>query len=234
MIHNTLGNTINIISTTEESRINTSVDKTNLKFLVKLTNEYSGKILYAYGTNQTITSRFTKMDLPYHAKSDIYASTINLVPVGYWKYQIFEVSYLSAPNLLDETNTPKNEVHVLPVSGEHGIVEGQVDSGKLHVHQTEGVEEVTYTKLDGLSDNYIFPYGDDETMPNVVTGDKHYTHIQTASSVSWSITHNLQKFPSVTVVDSAGTKVTGEVDYIDINSLSVSFTAEFGGIAYLN
>jgi hypothetical protein len=41
-------------------------------------------------------------------------------------------------------------------------------------------------------------------------------------------------FPSVEVVDSAGTLVIGDISYIDNNSLTVSFVAAFGGKAYLN
>ena len=48
MIHNTLGQEINIIGTTQESRINNNVPTSNLRFLTKFTNEFSGKIIYAY------------------------------------------------------------------------------------------------------------------------------------------------------------------------------------------
>ena len=64
--------------------------------------------------------------------------------------------------------------------------------------------------------------------------DKHYTHIQGTSSDTWEITHNLGKFPSVTVVDSAGTVVVGECDYINLNKVIVKFNAGFSGKAYLN
>lgn len=61
-----------------------------------------------------------------------------------------------------------------------------------------------------------------------------YEHIQSTASAEWSIAHNLGKFPSVTVVDSAGTVVYGDVTYIDSNNLKITFSAEFGGTAYLN
>tara|TARA_R100000541_G_scaffold44796_1_gene51843 strand:- start:1616 stop:2314 length:699 start_codon:yes stop_codon:yes gene_type:complete len=232
MIHYTLTNTLNLIGTTEESRFNNEVLNENLRFLVKFTSEFSGKILYAYTKNNVIKPRFTKMQVDYSTVNNVFDSTINLTPAGYWKYEIFEVSYVAPPLILNETNAPRTEVEVLSESGEHGIVQGRVDIGKLHVHNEEGNEENEYILLDGVSDNYIYPYG--EVNQHTTTGDKHFQHTQIASSQSWSITHNLQKFPSVTVVDSAGSKVTGEVDYIDINTLTVSFTAEFGGIAYLN
>lgn len=61
-----------------------------------------------------------------------------------------------------------------------------------------------------------------------------YIHRQQTAAAVWTITHNLGRFPSVTVVDSADTQVVGDVDYIDENTLTVSFVAPFSGSAYLN
>ena len=40
--------------------------------------------------------------------------------------------------------------------------------------------------------------------------------------------------PAVTVVDSAGTVVIGEVDYLDDNTVRLTFCAAFSGTAYFN
>ena len=61
-----------------------------------------------------------------------------------------------------------------------------------------------------------------------------YTHNQTTTATSWTINHNMNKKPSVTVVDSANTYVIGEVEYLDANSLTVSFKNAFKGKAHLN
>ena len=50
----------------------------------------------------------------------------------------------------------------------------------------------------------------------------------------WEINHNLGKFPSVSIVDSAGTVVIGDVSHTDINNLTISFASGFAGTAYLN
>ena len=50
----------------------------------------------------------------------------------------------------------------------------------------------------------------------------------------WHITHHFNKYPSVTVVDSAGNTVFGEVQYLTENELKVTFQAAFSGKAYLN
>ena len=42
------------------------------------------------------------------------------------------------------------------------------------------------------------------------------------------------KFPSVMVVDSAGSVVVGAVNYVDVNNLTVSFAYQFTGSVDLN
>ena len=61
-----------------------------------------------------------------------------------------------------------------------------------------------------------------------------YVHNQSSSLATWVITHNLNYYPSVTTVDSGDSVVLGDVLYISVNSLSVSFSAAFGGKAYLS
>lgn len=61
-----------------------------------------------------------------------------------------------------------------------------------------------------------------------------YTHTQASAAATWTITHNLGKYPSVTIVDSGGDQVLGEVEYTSVNQLVVSFSAAFAGKAYLN
>lgn len=61
-----------------------------------------------------------------------------------------------------------------------------------------------------------------------------HIHNQTVSSSTWNITHNLNKFPSVSIVDSSNAEVIGEVEHINANSLTVKFSAPFSGKAFLN
>ena len=63
---------------------------------------------------------------------------------------------------------------------------------------------------------------------------KSHMHNQISSAAVWDIQHNLGKFPSVSVVDSAGSIVVGEVVYIDENQLRITFSAAFAGKAFLN
>ena len=53
-------------------------------------------------------------------------------------------------------------------------------------------------------------------------------------SDTWTITHDLNCYPSVTVVDSSGDVVEGSIQYISSDELVVTFSAPFSGVAYLN
>lgn len=64
--------------------------------------------------------------------------------------------------------------------------------------------------------------------------DKNFVYTQSVASATWNITHNLGKYPSVSVTDSGLSTVYGEVDYIDTNSLTITFKSAFGGKAFLN
>jgi hypothetical protein len=66
------------------------------------------------------------------------------------------------------------------------------------------------------------------------TVDKNFVYTQNVASNTWVVTHNLNKFPSVSVVDSANTLVNGQVEYNSINEVTISFRAAFTGKAFFN
>lgn len=66
------------------------------------------------------------------------------------------------------------------------------------------------------------------------TGDLTYVFNQGVPSTTWNITHNLGKFPSVTIVDSSGRVVIGDVTHVNNDQLTVTFNSAFSGKAYLN
>ena len=65
-------------------------------------------------------------------------------------------------------------------------------------------------------------------------GDKTFTFTQPTPSVQWTIQHNLNKFPSVSVVNNNNILMYGNTTYVDTNNLIITFTAGFSGKAYLN
>ena len=66
------------------------------------------------------------------------------------------------------------------------------------------------------------------------SSDKTFVYNQGTPSAVWTIQHNLGKFPSVTAVNSNNIQGFGEVQYIDSNNLTITFSAGFSGKAYLN
>ena len=61
-----------------------------------------------------------------------------------------------------------------------------------------------------------------------------YIFTQGVAAQDWYITHNLNKFPSITVIDSANNVVYGGAEYISNNEVALHFSAPFAGTAYLN
>ena len=71
-------------------------------------------------------------------------------------------------------------------------------------------------------------------LNNQTVGDKHYTHEQVVASSLWIVNHNLNKYPSVTVVDSANTLLLTPYEYINNNTVHIEFNGPFAGKAYIN
>ena len=77
-----------------------------------------------------------------------------------------------------------------------------------------GISQTTIDQINRGGDTFVFEMGE--------------------AQKDWTIQHNLDKRPSVTVVDSSGAAITCAVDYIDENTVQIHFNAPFKGFAYLN
>ena len=64
--------------------------------------------------------------------------------------------------------------------------------------------------------------------------DKTFIFIQDTAANPWQVNHNLNKFPSVTMVLSTGQVGMADVNYIDANNLTITFSGDESGKAYLN
>jgi hypothetical protein len=84
----------------------------------------------------------------------------------------------------------------------------------------------------GWPDTPFFTALSSATIDAAVLNDRKI-HTQSSASSTWNITHELGGRPSVTIVDSAGTVVVGDVVYNSNTSITVSFSAPFSGFAYL-
>ncbi len=80
----------------------------------------------------------------------------------------------------------------------------------------------------------LVPRGSFLTVADRIVAGGFFRFIQSTPQAQWQITHNLGGYPNVTVVDSAGSVVVGDVTYTSITDLTVDFSAGFAGEAYLS
>jgi hypothetical protein len=73
-----------------------------------------------------------------------------------------------------------------------------------------------------------------DTIEVVRERSSNYIHTQSIASTIWTINHPLQKFPSVTIIDSGDNVVYGDIQYMSTSQVKITFSAAFGGKAYLN
>lgn len=73
-----------------------------------------------------------------------------------------------------------------------------------------------------------------ELLPAATLDELEQVDLGTVAEGERAPFRNLGKRPAVTVVDSAGTVVIGEVDYLDDNTVRLTFCAAFSGTAYFN
>lgn len=83
------------------------------------------------------------------------------------------------------------------------------------------------TKLSELENDAGYITADD------IPQQQPFIHEQLTPSSLWVINHNLSKYPSVTVTDSAGNVVIGDVKHVSLNTTEISFSAAFAGKAIL-
>lgn len=78
------------------------------------------------------------------------------------------------------------------------------------------------------------PQGPAGESAEITTADLGYQHVQNVATNIWNIPHYLGFYPNITVVDSAGTVLEGDLEYVDVNNVKVTFSAAFSGNAYLS
>jgi len=61
-----------------------------------------------------------------------------------------------------------------------------------------------------------------------------YTHNQNSALAEWTVNHNLNFYPNVTIYDSAGSMVEGAVEHINQVSLKINFSGAISGKAHLS
>lgn len=133
------------------------------------------------------------------------------------KYKIISTTYDKYKDIHDNKSWDKNVIY--KVATDNGItqvfVQGSLIGSFYNDEEINNiVEKLEYLILENK--------------------DKTYTYKQQYASDEWFIQHNLNKMPSITIVDSGKNVVVGDIEYIDLNSLKIRFNGAFSGYAYLN
>jgi hypothetical protein len=159
MIQATTETDLKIYVQTEDNRINTSVASTQIRHLVKFTNDLDKSVYYAYGNTELIKDRYTNINISYGTTPNIYTGVVKMFPAGYYKYEIYEVSWIGTVTV-SSGNAPANEDDVLsPVADTKGVVQGLVTKGKMNLSEKDGTQQVQYTQREAPTEtNYIY-YG---------------------------------------------------------------------------
>ena len=142
---------------TEANRIDTSVASTQIRHLVKFINDLDGAVFYAYASTEQIHNRYTLMRFLYGV-ADVYAGKLKLIPAGYYKYELYEVSWIGTVGVALNT-APATETDVLPVDNDNGVVQGLAAIGILYLAEKSGSEEVQYTEYEAPTSTNTIYYG---------------------------------------------------------------------------
>ena len=162
------------------------------------------------------------------------------------KQPVQYVSPTPKPYKCDDTTKPPEDKNVVEVSGTDSKIISIVDITKLEPIQYNTPNENTYTcekiinKVQTLDNPNSYTYPSTKAVYEFIstelweTRDKTYSYYQNTISDTWIINHNLDKYPSVTVTDSAGSAYVGDVHYVDKNNIIIYFSVGFTGRADLN
>ena len=154
MITGVYGSTISSYLTLEEKRIHTAVDASKVTYLFKFTNDLTKTVKYSYGRISSTNDRYVKNDFLHNTTEDLFAFKINFKPFGFWKYEVYEVTWLGTV-LLEAATAPATETHILSVNNDNGVVKGKVEEGKLYIQETAGSEQIKYTQHTTTETNYL-------------------------------------------------------------------------------
>jgi hypothetical protein len=78
------------------------------------------------------------------------------------------------------------------------------------------------------------PGGVDGIQASQIVDLVSYKHTQNSPLAVWTVVHNLNFFPNVTVFDSGESQVEGSVTHIDETRLTISFSSAIAGKAHLS
>lgn len=98
------------------------------------------------------------------------------------------------------------------------------------------IDEINLSDVSGAGEGFRTKTTSLEVLAQYIMLENSFVFSQSSASKIWVVKHELNKFPSVTVVDSQPTPQTviGEVVYNDQNTCTITFSAAFSGKAFCN
>lgn len=179
----------------------------------------SGQMVFKFADTPTLSGEFTGP-----ADGDLMTSftTVNISAIDSSGQEVAAfMNYLVGNNILI------NEQNKISQFGHYKITS--------YTLQGNGTYNLVLTNIGGNGTVVLDKHYDFAAF-TISSGleDKTFVFTQGVPATTWTIQHNLNKFPSVSVVDTANTSVITQVDYIDENNLTLTNTAPFAGKAYLN
>lgn len=117
------------------------------------------------------------------------------------------------------------------------VVRSHPTQGVLEVKIQNGYElyELHDVKITSPQDNQVLAYDSGTGLwVNQAQTPETFVFVQGSPSSVWAINHTLNKYPSISIVDSANNEVDGDVNYVDQNNVTLTFASAFSGKAFLN
>jgi hypothetical protein len=128
-----------------------------------------------------------------------------------------------------------------PVAPAHLVFIGVVtrvnaNNGEIFVKPQNGFElrEIHDVAISNPQNNDVLTYEASSALWKPSKAALRYQHSQTTAISTWTVVHNMGYMPSVTVIDSGGNEVEGDIVYNSTSTLTLSFSAEMSGVAYLS
>jgi hypothetical protein len=186
-----------------------------------------GFLEYIVGT-EIIISEQNKISTFGHYTIDSYTQiedtafyTMNLTYIGGNGFIEHDIQYNICSFVLSDTNT----TYTLD-SVQNGT------NSDIRLIGSDSTENIV--KLEAGTNVTLTDTGSNILVDVVDMGDKNYVHNQPVASATWTVQHNLDKFPSCTMVLSTGQQGYGDVTFIDENNLTITFAGAESGKAYIN
>jgi hypothetical protein len=182
---------------------------------------------------------FPLIDLASISLTGIVNSVTGTGVTGTASNPVVDISTFKSSELgnLIQISATDGKLFVKPITSPNGTINILETSSALEIELGASIKSQIESALqpgDNISElTNDVGYITVNDLPTIVN-DKNYIHNQVVASGTWQIQHNLDKFPSVSIVDSGDNLVVGEIKYIDLNNVLITFTSIFSGKAYFN